>query len=318
MSTTPGGSGLALGPIALGTWQLSGHWGSFDEDEAVTAIRHARELGVTTFDTAHAYGWGRAERVLGRALEDDLRHHREDVVIVTKGGLRISEQGAPYPDSSRSWLREGIESSLRSLGVDRLDLYLLHASDPDTPIEDTAEFLRGYVDRGVIRHVGVSNFDAERTAALGALLPVVAVEPPYSLFRPEAEDDLLPYADRAGLAVLAYSPLASGLLSGALRADTPFAADDWRSHAPMFQGEPYRRVLAAVSRLDALAREEFGVSAARLAIAWALTHPAVDTVIVGTRRAKHLQDAVAAAGLRLGPGERRAVERAVMPPDSAG
>jgi len=316
VDTTLGRSGLAVSPIAFGTWQLSGHWGSYDEDVAIAAIREARELGVNVFDTAHAYGWGRAEQILGRALQADLGRRREDVVIVTKGGLRISEQGMPYPDSSREWLRVGIENSLRALGVDRLDLYLIHAPDPDTPFEDTAAFLLEYVDKGMIRHVGVSNFDQKQAAAFAAELPAEVIQSPYSVFRRDIEDDVIPYAEQNDLGVMAYSPLANGLLSGSLDASTVLARDDWRSYAPMFQGEEYRRALAAVDRLSAHAREEFGVPVARLATAWALTHPAVDTVIVGLRSPGHVREAVAAAELRLGPAERGAIARLVAPSEN--
>lgn len=304
----PGPRGLGGSPVALGTWQLSGHWGDFDEDTAVAAIRRARELGVSVFDTAHFYGWGRAEEILGRALADDLRAHREAVLIVTKGGLRFDEEQGPYPDASPEWLREGIESSLRSLGVDHLDVFLVHAPDPRIPFEQTAAFLQEYVDRGVIGRVGLSNFDAAQTTAFSAAMPVTVVESLYNLFQRKIEKDLLPLAVERDLTVLTYSPLANGLLSGGLRPDTAFGPDDWRSQVPMFQGQGYRRTLAMVAALADFARERFDVPVARLAIAWVLARRGVGNVIVGARSPAHVEEAVAAAGLTLGPADVRALE----------
>jgi aryl-alcohol dehydrogenase-like predicted oxidoreductase len=307
-SSEPGPRGLGASPVALGTWQLSGHWGDFDENTAEAAIRRARELGVTVFDTAHFYGWGRSEEILGRALAEDLRAHREDVVIVTKAGLRFDEEHGPYPDASPDWLREGIESSLRSLGVDHLDIFLVHAPDPRIPFEQTAAFLQGYVERGLIGQVGLSNFNAAQTAEFASAMPVTVVESPYNLFQRKIEKDLVPLAERQDLTVLTYSPLANGLLSGALRPDTVFGAGDWRSEVPMFQGQGYHRTLSMVAALSDFARERFGVPVARLAIAWVLARPWVGNVIVGARSPAHVEEAVAATGLSLGPADVRAVE----------
>jgi aryl-alcohol dehydrogenase-like predicted oxidoreductase len=309
--TTLGGTGLPVSRIAYGTWELSGHWGAFDEDEAVAAIQRARELGVDIFDTAHAYGWGAAERILGTALRDDLRHRRDEIVLVTKGGMRIGENGAPWPDSSPDWLREGIENSLRSLGVDHIDVYLVHIPDPDIPFAETAGFLDEFVAAGTIRHIGVSNYDAEQIDAFAAGRPAEVLQSPYNVFWRGVEDAELPYARAHDIGVLAYAPLANGLLSGALSADTVFPPGDWRGYVPTFTGEPYRHKLDVVARLADFARRELGVPVAQLAVAWTLANPAVHTAIVGTRRAAHIEEAVHAAGLKLGDADLAEIERIV-------
>src|SRR5262249_17237462 len=136
-----GASGLLVAPISLGTWQLGGEWGSVDEREAERTVRGAWELGVSLFDTAQGYGFRASERLLGRALADELRGRREEVVLATKGGLRLDADDAIVRDSSPAWVRQGVEESLRALGVDHIDLYQLHWPDPRTPVERTAEAL---------------------------------------------------------------------------------------------------------------------------------------------------------------------------------
>src|SRR5947209_665066 len=250
---TLGMTGLEVTPVAFGTWQLSGEWGAFDEDAAVAAIRHARELGINFFDTAQAYGFGASERLLGRALRDDLATRREEVVIATKGGLRIDERRGLVRDSSPAWLRHGIEESLTALGVDHIDLYQVHWPDPATPLAETAQALDSLVEEGKIRHVGVSNFDVSQMAEFARTRPVETLQPPYHLFRRDIEAEVLPHCRDYDIGVLAYGPLAHGLLSGALNEDTRFAADDWRSGAPFFKGDAYRHNLEVVRELGKFA-----------------------------------------------------------------
>src|SRR3954452_21937634 len=132
-----GMTGLNVSPIAFGTWQLGGEWGGFDEQEAIAAIRQAQKLGVNLFDTAHGYGVGASERVLGKALRDDIEHRRDEVVIATKGGLRMTDDGL-VRDSSAGWLRRGVDASLQALGVDYIDIYQVHWPDAKVPFSDTA------------------------------------------------------------------------------------------------------------------------------------------------------------------------------------
>jgi aryl-alcohol dehydrogenase-like predicted oxidoreductase len=285
-TTRLGMTDLQVSPIAFGTWQLGGEWGQFDEHDAIAAIRHARELGINLFDTAQAYGFGASERLLGRALGEELNHHRDDVVIATKGGLRMTDEGM-VRDSSPSWLRSGVEQSLRALGVEYIDLYQVHWPDPDVPLAETAGALQQLVDEGKIRHVGVSNYSTTEMAAFARARPVETLQPAYHLFRPEIEADIAPYALEHDIGVLIYGPLAHGLLSGTMDEDTTFAEDDWRRQSPLFHGDAFRRNLETVRELDGFARER-GRSVSQLAIAWTLANPAVDVAIVGARRAIHI------------------------------
>jgi aryl-alcohol dehydrogenase-like predicted oxidoreductase len=295
---TLGLTGLQVTPIAYGTWQFGGDWGTVDEESAIAAIRRAHEFGVNFFDTAQAYGFGVAERLLGWALAEPLRRERDSIVIATKGGLRIDAEQGLVRDSSPEWLRSGVEESLANLGIDQIDLYQVHWPDPGTPFAETGRALRRLVNEGKIRRIGVSNFSAEQTAELSRSCPVEAMQPPYHLLRREIEDELLPYALEHGLGVLVYGPLAHGLLGGHMSERTTFAEDDWRSVSSLFEGEAYRRNLETVGRLAELAAEQ-GITVSQLAIAWTLAHPAV----VGARGADHLEESVAAAEVQLDAGD---------------
>jgi hypothetical protein len=286
---------LQVSPIAFGTWSVGGEWGHFDTDEAKATIGRAVELGITLFDTAQAYGFGVAERLLGDALW--ARAWREDVVVATKGGLR-GEGDRLLRDASARWLREGVESSLRNLGTDYIDLYQVHWPDEHTPAEETAGALEDLVREGKIRHVGVSNYDVKQMEELTRFGRVETLQPPYHLFRREIEDEILPYAMDHDIGVLVYGAMAHGLLTGTMTPETRFSRDDWRATSPDFAGETFRRNLAVVQRLKTVAQQR-GITLPQLAVAWTLTQPAVQVTIIGARRPVHVEESAAAADIEL-------------------
>jgi aryl-alcohol dehydrogenase-like predicted oxidoreductase len=304
---TLGRSGLEVSRVAFGTWQLGGEWGGFDEDAAIAAIRRARELGVNFFDTAQAYGFGVSERLLGRALRDELIRDRNELVIATKGALRRTDSGV-VRDASPQWLREGVDASLTALGLDHIDLYQVHWPDPKVPAAETAGALGELVAEGKIGHVGVSNYTAAQMAEFAHALPVETLQPPYHLFRRDIEAGTLPYTRVHNIGVLVYGPLAHGLLTGTLTEDTAFAADDWRAHSPVFAGETYRANLAVVRELAKLAAD-IGITVSQLAIAWTLANPDVHVAIVGARSTHHVEDSIAAADLTLSDTDLAEIER---------
>jgi aryl-alcohol dehydrogenase-like predicted oxidoreductase len=290
-----GRTDLVVSSLALGTWSYGGDWGAVDIDAATRTINGAVELGINFFDTAQAYGFGQAERILADALWPRVR--REDVVVATKGGLR--QQGNRIVrDASADWLRQGVEQSLRHLGTEYIDLYQVHWPDPRTPAAETGAVLKQLVEEGKIRYVGVSNYDVAQLEQLRRFVSVDTVQPAYHLFRQEVDVDLLPYCADHGIGVLVYGSLAHGLLSGAMTPDTTFAPDDWRAHSPDFAGEAFAGNLAVVAELDAFAAER-NLSLPELAVAWTLAHPAIDVAIMGARSAAHLHDSVAAADVKL-------------------
>src|SRR5919204_2076845 len=207
--TRLGATDLDVSRVCFGTWQFGGDWGGIEKDEAAGAVRRARELGINIFDTAQAYGWGASERLLGEALRDDIQHRRDEVILATKGGVR-SDGGQRLRDSSEAWLRQGLEESLRNLGIDHIDIYQVHWPDQKVPIEETAGVLDTFVHEGKIRYAGVSNYSVEQMEAFERRRKLDTLQPPYHLFRRDIERDVLPWCREHGVGVLAYGPLAHG------------------------------------------------------------------------------------------------------------
>jgi aryl-alcohol dehydrogenase-like predicted oxidoreductase len=299
--TQLGERGPRVSRIAFGNWSAGGDWGSVDRDAAIAATREALDLGITLFDTAHAYGFGAAEGVLGEALRPEIQAARESVVIATKGGLR-NEDGGPVRDSSPAGLRRDLEASLRALGTDYVDIYQVHWPDPATPIRTTAETLDGFVREGLVRAVGVSNYDTRQMTEFQQVRPIDTLQPPYHLFRREIESTILPFAREHGIGVLVYGPMAHGLLSGRMTEETTFAHDDWRSKSDLFVGDAFRRNLGGV-RARADFAETRGATVAQVAVAWTLANPAVDVAIVGARSAEQIRQTAPAAELDLSPDD---------------
>lgn len=305
--TLPGTS-VTSSAIGYGTWELGGHWGKVDEEESVKTIRRARDLGVTLFDTAQGYGFGQAERILARALRNDLDHRRDELIIATKGGMNFTDIGIPYADSDPEYLRQGLDSSLRELGVDYIDIYQVHAPDPNVPFAETAGLLGEFVAQGKVRHAGVSNYNAAQLAASSEQRKPATLQAPYSLFCRAIESAELPYTRAHQIGLLAYAPLAHGMLGGALEEDTQFTADDWRHWNPFFKDETFHSNLKVVRKLAAFAREQIGVTLPQLALAWVLANPAVDVAIVGARHTSHIEESAAATDTVLDASALRAVE----------
>src|SRR3989449_5753725 len=255
---------MQVSVLALGTWAFGGDWGSFDEGEAKAAIHAALDRGVTFFDTAQGYGFGVSERLLASALWQRVK--REKVIVATKGGLRQDGDNL-LRDPSAKWLRRGVESSLRNLETDYIDLYQVHWPDPKTPAEETAGALEKMIGEGKIRHVGVSNFSPRQMDELARYGRVETDQPPYHMFRREIERDVLPYCAKHDVGGLAYEPLAHGLLSGRMTTKTTIARDDWRSKSSDFTGERFRHNLTVVTRLQQYA-DRRGITLPQLAVAW--------------------------------------------------
>jgi aryl-alcohol dehydrogenase-like predicted oxidoreductase len=307
--TRLGQTDLRISRICFGTWQAGGDWGGIDTQQAKEAVRRALDLGINFFDTAQGYGWGRSERLLGEALAPEIRARRDEVVIATKGGLRM-DGGELRRDSSAGWLRQGIEQSLRELGTDHVDLYQVHWPDSDTRFEETAGALEQFVREGKARYVGVSNFDAHEMAAFQRHRAIDTVQPPYHIFRREIEDEILPYCREHGMGVFVYSPLAHGLLAGKFDEDPGFPEDDWRRHSSVFTGEEFRSNVSIVRELGRYA-EERGWTVAQLAIAWTLSTPGVDAAIVGARNPEQIEGTAPAGDIDLSAQDRQETEEIV-------
>jgi aryl-alcohol dehydrogenase-like predicted oxidoreductase len=280
-----GNSDLTASRVGLGTWAIGGRmWGGSDEAQSIATIHAAVERGVTLIDTAPAYGFGRSEEIVGKALaEGGLR---QKVVIATKVGLAWKD-GAVFRDSRPARLRKEIEESLRRLRTDVIDLYQVHWPDLETPIAETARTLEDLRAEGKIRAIGVSNYSPAQMNAFRSVAHLQAVQSPYNLFEREIEKHVLPYAAGSGLTVLSYGALCRGLLSGRMTPGTKFNGDDLRKVDPKFHGERFRQHLAAVDELKRLARERFGKSVLALAVRWVLDQgPTI--ALWGARRPEQL------------------------------
>lgn len=289
-----GRTGLRVSRLCFGTWQLSPRfWGPQPREEILAAMRAALERGINFFDTADAYGDGLAETVLGEFLAGIAR---ESVVITGKVFNHFNPDGSRYPDLSPAHVIERCEATLRRLKTDYLDLYLTHFYDPLTPPDAVAEVMEQLKEQGKIRCYGVSNHTVEQFRLMRAFGAFDVVEPPYSLLDPAIERDLLPYCLSENIAVMVYSPLHKGLLTGKYRGTETF--EDFRRFHPDFQGERFQTICAAVRSLQPLAAR-YGVTIPQLILAATLQHPAIHVAIVGAKRADQIRDAAGALDVTL-------------------
>ena len=300
-----GDSGMVASRIALGTWAIGGWmWGGTDIREALRTIHAAIDRGITMIDTAPVYGFGRAEQIVGRALRAGSR--RDRVLIATKCGLSWRGNRV-FRNASSSRIEQEVEESLRRLHTDRIDLYQVHWPDPLVPIEETAAAMSRLLKQGKIRAVGVSNFSPAQMESFRQVAPLHATQPPYNLFERAIDADVLPYARKAGLAVLAYGALCRGLLSGRISAATQFAGDDLRRTDPKFQQPRLAQYLAAVAELDRFARVNYRKSVLALAIRWVLDQgPTI--ALWGARRPDQLDAVDEVAGWSLDAAALREID----------
>ena len=300
------GVGIESPRIGLGTWSMGGFmWGGSDDGDAIKTIRTALDHGVTLVDTAPAYGFGKSEELVGRAIAEHGGRGR--VLIATKAGLAWRD-GAVYRDASAERIETEVEDSLRRLRTSYIDIYQVHWPDLTVPVEETAAALGGLFERRTIRAIGVSNFSPAQMERFRAVAPLHVVQSPYNLFERAIEDDVLPYARAHGLTVLAYGALCRGLLSGRMRPDTTFAGDDLRRTDPKFQPPRYRHYLDAVAALDRLARERYDKDVLALAVRWILDQgPTI--ALWGARRPDQIAPINDVFGWSLDAETRAAIDR---------
>jgi aryl-alcohol dehydrogenase-like predicted oxidoreductase len=308
-----GNSDLYITPVGYGAWAVGGSgwqfaWGSQDDNDSVAAIHRALELGVNWIDTAAVYGLGHSEEVVARALKS---WSGPRPYVFTKCGLRWDAQGNVQKVLTSSSIRREIEDSLRRLSVEVIDLYQIHwPPDPDSPaLEEGWSTLADLKREGKVRWIGVSNFDVQQLRRAQAIAPVTSLQPPYSLVHREIEADILPYCLREGIGVIVYSPMASGLLTGAMTREraAKLPKNDWRRGHPDFTEPNLSRNLALVDRLREIA-ERHNRSVGEAAIAWTVHNPAVTGAIVGARNAKQAEGVMRAGDFRLSDAEVNEIE----------
>ncbi len=300
------GTSLKVSRVALGTWAIGGWmWGGTDEAESVSTIHAALEHGINIIDTAPAYGFGRSEEIVGKAIDE--AHLRSRVHIATKGGLEWKD-GKVFRNASRTRLLQEVEDSLRRLRTDYIDVYQVHWPDPLVAVEETAEAMHTLFKQGKIRAIGVSNFSVGQMERFRRVAPLHVLQPPYNLFERDIEADLLPYCRKNKIATLGYGALCRGLLSGRIQPNTKFDGDDLRRTDPKFQQPRFAQYLAAVERLDRLARRRFGKRVIHLAIRWMLDQ-GITTALWGARRPDQLQPVDEVMGWSLDPPDKADIDR---------
>ena len=307
-----GNSDMSITPVGFGAWAIGGSgwqfgWGPQDDKESIAAIHRALELGVNWIDTAAAYGLGHSEEVVARALAE---WPGPRPYVFTKCGLRNDGRGKIYELLKANSIRRECEESLLRLRVEAIDLYQIH-----WPVDDTAELEEGWAAmaqlqrEGKVRWIGVSNFNVEEMKRAQSIAPITSLQPPYSLIRREIEQEILPFCQREEIGVIVYSPMASGLLTGAMTREriAKLPDDDWRKRDLSFQEPQLSEHLALVERLRA-GGAKHSRSPGEVAIAWTLAHPAVTGAIVGARSAKQADGVMNAGTLRLTSREKEEIE----------
>jgi len=300
-TTQLGGTGLEITRVGFGAWAIGGGgwefgWGPQDDEESIAAIHRGLELGVNWIDTAAAYGFGRSEQIVGRALEGLANRP----YVFTKASLLEGPDRRVVHSLRRDSILGEAEASLRRLGVDAIDLYQIHWPIPAADIEEGWAALAELKEQGLVRHIGVSNFDVEQLRVIGQIAPVETLQPQYSLIERSVEREILPLTELAGIGVIVYSPMGSGMLTGKMtRARIErLPEDDWRKHDERFLEPQRSRNLELVERLSAVA-DRHDTTPGAVAVAWTLRNPAVDGAIVGFRRPEQVDPILAAANLEL-------------------
>ena len=307
-----GNSDLSITAVGYGSWAIGGAgwkfaWGRQNDSDSVAAIHRALELGVNWIDTAAVYGVGHSEEIVSRAL---ATWHGPQPHVFTKCGLRWDAQGQTRHDLTAASIRQECEESLRRLKVDTIDLYQIH-----WPVDDVNELEEGWSTmaqlrrEGKARWIGVSNFNVEQMERAQAIAPITSLQPPYSLVHPEVGPEILPFCQQSEIGTIVYSPMASGLLTGAMTREriAKMPADDWRKRSPEFN-EPWLSAnLAVVERLRAVG-ERHSCSPGAVAIAWTLRHPAVTAAIVGARKPEQVDDMVVAVDVHLTESDLTEIE----------
>jgi aryl-alcohol dehydrogenase-like predicted oxidoreductase len=296
-----GQTGLEITRVGFGAWAIGGGgwefgWGPQDDEQSIAAIHRALEQGVNWIDTAAAYGFGRSEQVVGRAL-DGLTQRP---YVFTKCSLLEGPGRTVVHSLNRDSILREAEASLTRLGVDAIDLYQIHWPIPEQDIEQGWAALAELKDQGLVRHIGVSNFDVEQLQRIQQIAPVETLQPQYSLIERDVEGEILPFAERQRIGVIVYSPMGSGMLSGGMTRERVenLADDDWRKHDPRFNEPQLSRNLDLVRRLQKVA-DRYDTTPGAIAVAWALRNAAVDGAIVGFRRPDQVDPILPAANLEL-------------------
>jgi len=310
-----GNSDMHITPVGYGAWAAGGTgydfaWGPQDDADSIAAIHRSLELGVNWIDTAAVYGIGHSEEVVARALKE-WRGPRP--YVFTKCAMRWDHKGRVTKVHRADSIRQECEASLRRLQVSVIDLYQIHwpPEDNGAGLEESWRTLAALQKEGKVRWIGVSNFDVAQLQRAEKIAPVTSLQPPYSLIRRRIENEILPHCEKQDIGVIVYSPMASGLLTGAMTREraAKLPEDDWRRSSPEFREPKLSKNLELVERVKKVAAR-YGRTPGEVAIAWTLRLPAVTGAIVGARNAKQAEGVMRAGELKLTPQDTAEIEGA--------
>ncbi|HTZ88245.1 MAG TPA: aldo/keto reductase [Solirubrobacteraceae bacterium] len=306
---TLGPNGPAVSEIGLGCMGMSAFYGTADEGEARATIARALELGCNFLDTSDMYGPFTNEELVGSAIAP----HREEVFLASKFGIKLVSPDNLIDrviDGSPRYVREACEASLRRLDTDYIDLYYQHRVDPKTPIEETVGAMAELVEQGKVRWLGLSEASAQTIRRAHAVHPIAAVQTEHSLWTRDVEAEILPTLKELGIALVAYSPLGRGFLSGRFTSEQELEEGDYRRHGPRFTGENLQQNLLLAARIRELASER-GITPGQLALAWVLSQGEHVVPIPGTKRVTYLEENLAAAEVKLSEQEAELIAQAL-------
>lgn len=302
-----GRSEIHVSSVAMGCWPITGMTTlNAVYEESIKTLHAALDAGINFLDTAYAYGInGESEQMIAEVIRD----RRDDVVIATKGGIHRVGRGQDY-DARPQTIRRECDESLQRLGTESVELYYLHAPDPDTPIADTAGAISELINAGKVRTAGASNLSVSQLQEFHEVCPLTAVQPHFNMLQREIEDDIAPWCRENNVSLCVYWPLMKGLLAGKLPRDHQFDSRDGRAKYPMFQGEEWHRNQDFLDILRGIAAEA-NCTVAQLVIAWTINYPGITSALCGAKRDWQIQETAAAMTLELSDATRLRIDQAI-------
>lgn len=312
-NTTLGHSHLKVNRIGLGCMGMSEFYGSFDETESINTLHKALDLGVNFFDTADMYGWGANERLLGKAFKGTW----ENVILATKFAVMRGANGEFLGLNGKpEYIKKACEQSLQNLGVDSIDLYFMHRKDPKVEIEEIVGTMSELVKQGKVKHLGLSEVDAETLRRAHAVHPISALQTEYSLWSREPEKEILNVCKELGITFVAYSPLGRGFLTGAIKTRADLETNDWRLTLPRFKEEAISENLKFVEAIHQIAQNKNATNA-QVALAWVLCQNDEIVAIPGTRKVHRLEENLGAYKVELTKDDLAFIQNS-MPSETIG